>query len=68
MTTINIGVCHFSRVDLSENDVLLVEQNIPLALRVADRGYALRVGRIVLEGDIEEFKASEIVKRAYLGG
>lgn len=48
--------------------VLLVEQNIPLALRVADRGYALQVGRIVLEGDIEEFKSTETVKRAYLGG
>jgi branched-chain amino acid transport system ATP-binding protein len=48
--------------------VLLVEQNIPLALRVADRGYAIQVGRIVLEGDIEEFKSTETVKRAYLGG
>jgi len=48
--------------------VLLVEQNIPLALRVADKGYALQVGRIVLEGDIEEFKSTETVKRAYLGG
>lgn len=48
--------------------VLLVEQNIPLALRVADKGYAIQVGRIVLEGDIEEFKSTETVKRAYLGG
>jgi len=48
--------------------VLLVEQNVPLALRVANRGYALQVGRIVLEGDIDEFEASETVKRAYLGG
>lgn len=48
--------------------VLLVEQNIPLALSVADRGYALQVGKVVLEGDIEEFKANGIVKRAYLGG
>ena len=48
--------------------VLLVEQNVPLALGVADRGYALQVGRIVLEGDIEEFKSTETVKRAYLGG
>jgi len=48
--------------------VLLVEQNIPLALRVANKGYALQVGRIVLEGDIEEFRSTETVKRAYLGG
>jgi branched-chain amino acid transport system ATP-binding protein len=48
--------------------VLLVEQNIPLALRVAHRGYALQTGRVVLEGDIEKIKSSDIVKRAYLGG
>lgn len=48
--------------------VLLVEQNVPLALQVADRGYALQVGRIVQEGNINEFRASEVVKRAYLGG
>lgn len=48
--------------------VILVEQNVPLALRVADRGYVLQVGKIVLEGDREGLKGSEIVKRAYLGG
>ena len=48
--------------------VLLVEQNVPLALQVAQRAYALQVGKIVQEGDIDEFKGSEIVKRAYLGG
>jgi branched-chain amino acid transport system ATP-binding protein len=48
--------------------VLLVEQNVPLAIRVATRGYALQTGRVVLEGDIKKIKSSEIVKRAYLGG
>jgi len=48
--------------------VLLVEQNVHLALGVASSGYALQVGRVVLEGDIETVKSSEIVKRAYLGG
>jgi branched-chain amino acid transport system ATP-binding protein len=47
--------------------VLLVEQNVSLALAVASKGYALQVGRIVLEGDIEQFKTSEVVKTAYLG-
>jgi len=47
--------------------VLLVEQNVPLALQVADRGYALQVGRIVLEGDIDKFRSAKIVRRAYLG-
>jgi branched-chain amino acid transport system ATP-binding protein len=48
--------------------VLLVEQNVQLALGVASRGYALQVGRVVLEGDIETMKSSDIVKKAYLGG
>lgn len=47
--------------------VLLVEQNVSLALGVASLGYALQVGRIVLEGDIEQFKSSEVMKTAYLG-
>jgi branched-chain amino acid transport system ATP-binding protein len=48
--------------------VLLVEQNVSLALGVASKGYALQVGRIVLEGDIEQFRTSEVVRTAYLGG
>jgi branched-chain amino acid transport system ATP-binding protein len=47
--------------------VLLVEQNVFLALQVAHRGYVLEVGSVILEGDIEQFKNSELVKRAYLG-
>lgn len=48
--------------------VLLVEQNVHLALEVASRGYALQVGRVILEGEIETLRSSEIVKKAYLGG
>ena len=48
--------------------VLIVEQNVHLALGVATAGYALQVGRVVLKGDIETMKSSEIVRRAYLGG
>ena len=47
--------------------VLLVEQNVPLALGVANRGYAIQTGRVVMEGDINEFRSSETVKKAYLG-
>jgi branched-chain amino acid transport system ATP-binding protein len=47
--------------------VLLVEQNVALALGVAHRGYALKVGKIVLEGEIAIFKTSALVKEAYLG-
>ena len=57
-----------SEINKSGVSVLLVEQNIPLALEVASRGYALQVGKVVLEGDIEKMKSSEIVKKAYLGG
>ena len=48
--------------------VLLVEQNVHLALDVATRGYALHTGQIVMDGDIAAMKASDVVKRAYLGG
>jgi len=55
-------------INQSGVSVLLVEQNVPLALGVASMGYALQVGRVVIEGDIDKIKSSEIVKRAYLGG
>ena len=48
--------------------VLLVEQNVHLALGVATAGCALQVGKVVLKGDIQTMKSSDIVKRAYLGG
>jgi branched-chain amino acid transport system ATP-binding protein len=48
--------------------VLLVEQNVHLALEVANSCYALRVGRVVLSGDIATVRSSEVVKQAYLGG
>lgn len=47
--------------------VLLVEQNVFLALQVAHRGYVLEVGKVILEGNIDQFKNSELVRRAYLG-
>jgi branched-chain amino acid transport system ATP-binding protein len=47
--------------------VLLVEQNAHLALGVCKTGYVLEVGRVVLDGDAETIRCSEIVKKAYLG-
>ena len=47
--------------------VLLVEQNVNLAFGAATRGYVLQVGRVVLDGDIEEMKARDVVRKAYLG-
>jgi branched-chain amino acid transport system ATP-binding protein len=48
--------------------VLLVEQNARGALRIADRGYVLENGRIVLEGSAEALLQNRDVQRAYLGG
>jgi len=46
--------------------VLLVEQNVPRALALADRAWVLQTGRVVLEGTGPELLGSELVKRAYL--
>jgi branched-chain amino acid transport system ATP-binding protein len=47
--------------------ILLVEQNAQAALKIADRGYVLETGRIVLQGKASELLTDEEVKRAYLG-
>ena len=47
--------------------ILLVEQNANQALDVADRGYVLETGRIVLEGQSKALRDNEEVQRAYLG-
>lgn len=47
--------------------VLLVEQNASAALSIADRGYVLETGRVVLEGLAEDLLANKDVQRAYLG-
>lgn len=47
--------------------VLLVEQNARAALKIADRGYVLETGRILLQGPAEELLANNDVQRAYLG-
>ncbi len=47
--------------------VLLVEQNVHMALRVADYGYVLEHGRIVVEGPPERLLESPELRRAYLG-
>ncbi len=48
--------------------ILLVEQNARMALKIADRGYVLETGKIVLSGTGEELLNSTEVKKAYLGG
>jgi len=48
--------------------IVLVEQNARLALALAQKGYVLETGNIVLHGDAKELRENEQVKKAYLGG
>lgn len=47
--------------------ILLVEQNANLALSVANYGYVLETGEIILEGEADELAKNEEVRKAYLG-
>ena len=47
--------------------ILLVEQNAKVALKLADHGYVLETGRIVLEGDAQTLQQDESIVKAYLG-
>jgi branched-chain amino acid transport system ATP-binding protein len=51
----------------SGTTILLVEQNARMALQVADRGYVLQSGEIVLSGSAADLRANEMVRKAYLG-
>ncbi|MEB3774501.1 MAG: ABC transporter ATP-binding protein [Desulfurococcales archaeon] len=47
--------------------VLLVEQNVGLSLKVADRAYVMETGRVVLEGTAKELEEDPRIRAAYLG-
>ena len=55
------------RINAQGVTILLVEQNAPMALGIADRGYVLESGRIVLDGPGRDLLDDERVRRAYLG-
>lgn len=55
-------------IRLSGVSVLLVEQNAGLVTRIAERAYVLEVGRVVLEGSVQELMRNRLVQRAFLGG
>jgi len=54
-------------ISASGTTVLLVEQNARKALSIADRGYVLETGNIVLEGKASELLNDDTIKKAYLG-
>ena len=57
------------RINKEENvTILLVEQNANMALSIADRGYVLETGKIILEGTGKELLTNPEIKKAYLGG
>ena len=47
--------------------ILLIEQNATVALAIADRGYVLQTGEIVLKDTAENLRKDEMVQKAYLG-
>ena len=55
------------RVNAEGTAVLLVEQNVAVALRVADRAYVLKEGRMVAEGTPDALMQRDEIRRAYLG-
>ncbi|GIO04741.1 ABC transporter ATP-binding protein [Brevibacillus reuszeri] len=56
------------QINAEGTTVLIVEQNVKQALKIADLGYVLEAGQIVLEGTAESLLNDERVKEAYLGG
>jgi branched-chain amino acid transport system ATP-binding protein len=55
------------RINAEGTAVLLVEQNVALAMAMASRAYVLEEGRIVAEGAPQELLARPEIQRAYLG-
>lgn len=57
----------FTKIHNAGTSILLVEQNVGLALDVATRGYVLESGRIALQGTSAELSENPAVRAAYLG-
>jgi branched-chain amino acid transport system ATP-binding protein len=56
-----------SQISQAGTTILLVEQNAKMALRIANFGYILETGRIVLEGTAVELQENKDVQELYLG-
>ena len=55
-----------SDIHAAGTTILLVEQNVPLSLRLAQRAYVIELGRVTLEGTGAELLADPHVREAYL--
>lgn len=55
------------RINKEGTTILLVEQNATMALQIANRGYVLQTGEIVLHDTAEHLQQNEMVQKAYLG-
>jgi branched-chain amino acid transport system ATP-binding protein len=55
------------RINEEGTTILLVEQNATMALTIANRGYVLQTGEIVLQDSAENLRQNEMVQKAYLG-
>ena len=55
------------RVNETGVAILLVEQNLTKALAIADHGYVIQTGRVVMEGPARDLLHDDAVKKAYLG-
>ncbi len=56
------------QINKSGTTILLIEQNAKMALKIADRGYVLETGNVVLSGTGEQLANTDEVRKAYLGG
>ena len=50
-----------------DTTILLVEQNAHMALAIANRGYVLQTGKIILSDNAQDLQENEMVRKAYLG-
>jgi branched-chain amino acid transport system ATP-binding protein len=48
--------------------IFVIEQNVNMALSIADRGYVLQMGEVVLAGSAQELVENPLIQKAYLGG
>ncbi len=55
------------RINDEKISILLVEQNVDFALRIADRAYVLEHGRVTREGLAEKLRSTDEVRAAFLG-